>query len=163
MVALGEGEKDREYRNRLYRARRRCTHVVVAVAAEDALGRHSRQYLDACQGRKDTPQGSGAEDAFAEAFRRRGTTVERQATVGRYRPDFLLRGARGDTAVEVDGWYWHREADGRRKAGDVWRDEVLAAAGVRTVRLDAAEVARDPDAAAEMAIQRHDDQGEDDD
>lgn len=61
-----------------------------------------------------------------------------EARVGRYRVDFLLQDGR--VAMEVDGDYWHRDAEKDRR-----RDAFLLGQGIRVVRIPAsALMAPDP-------------------
>ena len=68
----------------------------------------------------------------------------RQHPLGPYILDFYCAKAR--LAVEVDGW---SHAVGDRPARDARRDAWLAEQGVRTLRVDAEDVMRDPDGVAD--------------
>ena len=156
IVTCHPGENDIGCRRMLYRARRQATHAVVAVVPDKGAGKRTEEYLELCgtAGRQNPPI-SGSEERLAEAFEMLGVPAQRQAHVGRYRLDFLIRGMEGDTDVEVDGRYWHTDEDGRRLPEDSWRDEVLAAVGIRTVRIWAEDVDRDPKQTAEHVMQQH--------
>lgn len=150
------GEDDTGCRRMLYRARQQATHAVVAVVPDRGAGKRTEEYLKLCgTAGQQNPRVSGSEERLAEAFETLGVPVQRQARVGRYRLDFLIRGMEGDTDVEVDGRYWHTDEDGRRLPKDSWRDEVLAAVGIRTVRIWAEDVDRDPRQTAEQVMHRH--------
>lgn len=149
-------ENDTACRRMLYRARQQATHAVVAVVPEHGPGRRTEEYLGLCAGGdRGKTQSSGSEERLAGAFKTLGVQVQRQAPVGRYRLDFLVRGVDGDTDIEVDGRYWHTDENGERLPEDHWRDEVLAAVGIRTVRVWAEDVNSDPKGAAEYAMQQH--------
>ena len=156
VVEERDGERPQDYRRRLYEARRAATHAVVAVVRPGGAQGTAGEYLRLCAREGAAPGWkSGAEERMAEALVALGAKAERQARVGRYRADFLLRGPRGRSAVEVDGRHWHTDAEGRRLAADKWRDEVLGAVGVRTIRVWADEVDADPEGAARRAVERH--------
>ena len=69
-----------------------------------------------------------------------GVVFRRQVVLGRYIADFYAASAK--LAIEVDGGY-----HARRRAADRRRDEWLARRGVRVVRVDAAVVRSDIEAA----------------
>ena len=156
IVTCHLGEDDTGCRRMLYRARQQATHAVVAIVPDRGTGKRTEEYLKLCgtAGQQNT-RTSGSEELLAEAFETIGVPVQRQAPVGRYRLDFLIRGMEGDTDVEVDGRYWHTDEDGRRLPGDLWRDEVLAAVGIRTVRIWAEDIDKDPKQVAEHIMQQH--------
>ena len=156
IVRCDVSDEDAMRRRSLYRARQRATHAVVAVVDDHGVGRRTEEYLGLCAGAdRRRPLTSGSEDRLAQALKTQGIDALRQVPVGRYQLDFLIRGTEGDTDVEVDGRYWHTDENGDRLPGDRWRDEVLAAVGLRTVRVWAEDVDKDPDHAAAHVLQQH--------
>lgn len=156
IVRCDVSDEDAMRRRSLYRARQRATHAVVAVVDDHGVGRRTEEYLGLCAGAgKRKPLTSGSEDRLAQAFKTQGIGALRQVPVGRYQLDFLIQGTEGDTDVEVDGRYWHTDGNGDRLPEDCWRDEVLAAVGLRTVRVWAEDVDKDPDRAAAQVLQQH--------
>lgn len=156
IVRCDASHEDAMSRRLLYQARQRSTHAVVAVVDDRGMGKRTEEYLGLCAGAgKKKPLISGSEDRLAHALDTQGITALRQVPVGRYSLDFLIRGTAGDTAVEVDGRYWHTDENGDRLPEDYWRDEVLAAMGLRVVRIWAEDVDRDPAQAAAHVLQQH--------
>lgn len=147
---------DMECRREIYRARHRARHAVIAIVPEGGVGKRTEEYLALCTGSKRTNvPTSKTEDRLADAFGKRGIIVERQVQVGKFFLDFLIRSANWDTAVEVDGRYWHTDEYGNRKQDDLWRDKVLTAVGIRTVRIWADEVYANSDRAVDLVLRIH--------
>lgn len=147
---------DMECRREIYRARHRARHAVVAIVPEGGVGKRTEEYLALCTGPKRTNvRTSKTEDRLADAFGRRGIIFERQVPVGRFYLDFLIRGGNWDSAAEVDGRYWHTDEYGNRKQDDLWRDKVLTAVGIRTVRIWADEVYANSDRAVDLVLRIH--------
>jgi len=76
-------------------------------------------------------------------LRGRSPRFRRQHPIGPFILDFFC--AARALAVEIDGQHHDPDADARR---DAW----LAEKGIRTVRIPASDVLRDPDAAAEFIL-----------
>ena len=148
--------EDMECRREIFRVRHQARHAVIAIVPDSGAGKRTEEYLALCTGPKRTiVPTSKTEDRLAEAFGRRGIIFERQVPVGRFFLDFLIRGRNWDTAVEVDGRYWHTDEYGNRKPDDLWRDKVLTAVGIHTVRIWANEVYANPNGAVELALRIH--------
>ena len=156
VVKIESDENDNQNKRALYLARRSAQHAVVAIVPENSAGKRTEEYLSLCAGTKPREfRVSKSEDILAAAFEKRGLTVERQVPMGRYLLDFLIRDIDWDTAVEVDGKYWHTDKFGNRKPDDLWRDNVLATVGIHTVRIWANEVDMNPEHAVEHALRAH--------
>jgi very-short-patch-repair endonuclease len=97
----------------------------------------------------DRDAGSVWEVRLREAMRCRGLDPHPQYPVLGRRLDFAL--FKGDVRldVEVDGRKWHLDADGRRKADDVFRDFQLRSAGWKVLRFWVSELDKDMEVCVE--------------
>jgi very-short-patch-repair endonuclease len=82
----------------------------------------------------DAPRESPWEERLFAAMRSRGLEPRPQYEIAGARLDFALFRGEVRLDVEVDGRTWHLDADGRRKATDLWRDHKLRALGWRVRR-----------------------------
>jgi very-short-patch-repair endonuclease len=91
----------------------------------------------------DAEAGSLWERRLADALHRAGLEPVPQYPVLGRRLDFALFRGEVKLDVEVDGRRWHTDADGNRKADDVFRDAQLRAAGWRVARFWVSELEQD--------------------
>ncbi len=84
-----------------------------------------------------------------KTFRALGFHVRRQASIGRYFADFACHAVR--LVIEVDGSQHNEPA---AWAHDQARDRWFAAQGFETIRFDARDVLKQPDAVADQVLTR---------
>jgi very-short-patch-repair endonuclease len=99
-------------------------------------------YLETLLARRHSPRQAKAAPQFDspwekrlwEALAARGIETTTQYPIAGRRLDLAL--IRGDLRldIEVDGDWFHRDPDGRRKMADLWRDHQLRALGWKVVR-----------------------------
>lgn len=85
----------------------------------------------------DDRQLSPVEIRLADAFTRIGLEPEQQHPIGQYNADFYFPDVK--LCVEVDG-HWHVD----RRPQDTARDRALNGKGIRTFRIPASFIKRDP-------------------
>ena len=108
----------------------------------DYAGQCGIPYLETLLARRHSPRqattanqfDSPWEERFWQALAARGIETMTQYPIAGRRLDLAL--IRGDLRldIEVDGDWFHRDPDGRRKMADLWRDHQLRALGWKVVR-----------------------------
>lgn len=116
-------------------------------ARSSAVKSLARLAAFATEPRKKTAEGvfdSEWERRVYEALCARGLQPIPQYDLAGRRLDFALFGKDGVRLdLEVDGRQWHTDSDGRRKVGDIWRDQQLRSLGWRVRRFWVDELAND--------------------
>ena len=97
----------------------------------------------------DREAGSLWERRLATALADRGLEPVPQYPIMGRRLDFALFAGSVKLDVEVDGRRWHTDADGNRKADDIFRDAMLRAAGWRVIRFWVSQLDEDMEACVE--------------
>lgn len=88
------------------------------------------------------------------ALKARGLAPEPQYEIAGRRLDFALFGANGTKLdLEVDGRFFHQNADGQRKQSDLWRDHQLKSLGWKVRRFWVDELAKDMEACLDIVEQ----------
>jgi very-short-patch-repair endonuclease len=88
---------------------------------------------------------------MADAFDAIGINYERQAKIGRWSVDFLLRESR--IVVECDGDYWHSRPE--VVARDIRKNADLEERGYAVIRLNESEIRASPEALARDVARQH--------